>query len=60
MAGDLVIQESPKVKPNNIDKSNRGNLAKSKANMIDNILSVDKRLSGTASRSKKKAKGRKI
>lgn len=60
MAGDLVNQAKPKLKPKIRDRSNLLNLANNKERKRDKTPKKERRLSGRAILSKKKLKGKKI
>ena len=58
IAGDLVSQESPKIKPRIRDKSNLGYFDNKKENNKADRPKKDSNVSARAMRSKKKEKGR--
>ena len=57
MAGDLVNQAKPRIKPKIRDKSKRWNFDKSKTKNKHKTPKKDKRVSAKAIRSKKNVKG---
>ncbi len=60
IAGDFVNQAKPRAKPSNKDKSSRGYLANNNENNKEIAPKAESMVSGTANRSKKKVKGKKI